>query len=78
MHAQTVGLNAMTTMARHRSQRGAFSLDILFYRTCPINGAGLVGQMPVGGLQPEDVRLGISKSYVTSVDLLAGLHEAVP
>lgn len=26
----------MTTMARHRSNGGDFSLDIPFYRTCPI------------------------------------------
>ena len=36
VHAQTVGLNALTIMARHRANGGDFSLDIPFYRTCPI------------------------------------------
>ena len=34
VHAQTVGLNALTTMARHRANGKDFSLDIPFYRTC--------------------------------------------
>src|SRR5712691_10843397 len=35
VHVQTVGLKAATKKDRHRAGRGALSLDIPFYRTCP-------------------------------------------
>jgi len=37
VHVQTVGLNAATKKDRHRAGRGGLSLDIPFYRTCPIS-----------------------------------------
>src|SRR5713226_7242294 len=44
VHVQTVGLNAETKKDRHRAGRGGFSLDIPFYRTCPINAVDSMGR----------------------------------
>src|SRR6266481_5919900 len=43
VHVQPVGLNAETKKDRHRAGRGGLSLDIPFYRTCPISAAISIG-----------------------------------
>src|SRR5882724_2636728 len=57
VHVQTVGLNAATKKDRYRAGRGALSLDIPFYRTCPtIRLIGTWATLTVGfraGVWPE-------------------------
>src|SRR6266436_6057155 len=51
VHVQPVGLNAETKKDRHRAGRGGLSLDIPFYRTCPISvyqACGITSECLVG------------------------------
>jgi hypothetical protein len=73
VHVQTVGLNAETN-GPASSRRGDFSLDIPFYRTCPVS-ALIRTYLPKNLQQPANILDAWSEVMMTQIAAMLAVSD---